>query len=170
MSKPFLGLVRRTPPEAGNIFLGLLPHMLAFARQAQTVAVMSIYQCLCEYVPAKTLRAYASKPMEDRVGIFFNDGLAEHLDEACVDWRQLLMAIITVSVEPKRLDIEKALGRLDASRDGDKKLFHDGEEHNLGKRMQSQGIKMMISHIALKKRSCISKAIFFIVVNRKKEM
>ena len=112
---------------------------------------MSLYWALLEQVPPATVKKHKAKKMEDRVGMFYNSGLAEHLDEACKDWKDLLMEIIQLSVEPKRTDLERALARFDGNHDGE--LWHPSEDHELGKRMQSQGLKMMISHIAAKKRN-----------------
>ena len=111
---------------------------------------MSIYWAICEHVPAARVKKYKAKEMDDRVGLFYTKGLAENLDEACCDWKGLLKELIQLNVEPKRTDVEKALERFDGNHDG--KLWHPSEEHDLSKRMQSQGIKMMISHIAMKKR------------------
>ena len=112
---------------------------------------MSLYWALCEHVPNDKIRKYKAKDMDDRVGLFYSAGLAENLDEACCEWKPLLKEMIEINVEPKRLDIEKALDRFSGNHDH--KLWHPNEEHDLSKRMQSQGLKMMISHIALKKRN-----------------
>jgi len=112
---------------------------------------MTIYWALCEHVPAAKVKKYKAKEMEERVGLFYTKGLAENLDEGCSDWKELLKEIIKLNVEPKRTDIEKSLDRFDGNWDG--KLWHPSEEHELSKRMQSQGLKMMISHIAQKKRN-----------------
>ena len=115
---------------------------------------MSIYWCLVEHVDPSRLRKYKSKPLSDRegIGLFYSKSLGDsslNLDMASSEWTELLKAIIQISVEPRRTDIEKALGRFDV----DGNLWHPDENNDLSKRMQSQGIKMMISHIATKKRN-----------------
>mgnify|MGYP001336329334 CR=1 FL=1 len=42
--------------------------------------------------------------------------------QACKDWKDLLMEIIQLSVEPKRTDLERALARFDGNHDGE--LWH----------------------------------------------
>ena len=121
---------------------------MQFEEVASQGRAMTIYWAFCEHVPADKLNKYKSKPMDERTGMFWHSGLTEHLDEACVEWKQLLKEIISINVEPKRTDVEKAMARWDSAHNG--LLFHADNEHELGKRWQSQGIKNMISHVALK--------------------
>ena len=57
-------------------------------------------------------RLKALQSAEVKYGLFYDEGLSTHLNEACVDWKDLLTAIIAVDVEPNRLDLQAALHRV----------------------------------------------------------
>ncbi len=71
---------------------------------------MSYYWAFVENIPVKRLKALQSA--EDKYGLFYDQGLSSNLNEACVDWKDLLTAIIEVDVEPNRLDLQAALHRV----------------------------------------------------------
>ena len=109
---------------------------------------------LCEHIPSHKLAAVRDPSNPPYVkGLFYDKSMNEsvYLDKACEEWEALLSAIIKAQVEPNRKDIESALGRLNASYQH--RVFHPDADDDNSVRFQAQGIKMMISRIADRKRA-----------------
>jgi hypothetical protein len=79
-------------------------------KKHEALAAMSYYWALVENIPVKRLKALQSA--EVKYGLFYDEGLSSHLNTACVDWKDLLTAMMEVDVEPNRLDIQAALHRV----------------------------------------------------------
>ena len=77
---------------------------------AQESTAMSYYWAVLENIPAKRLRHLQNSI--EKYGLFYDNGLSTNLNEACVDWKDLLTAIMEIDVEPNRLDIQAALVRV----------------------------------------------------------
>ena len=72
---------------------------------------MSYYWALVEHVDNRKLRELSKREEKDKFGLFYDNGLSANLDQACLEWRPLLLAVMEISVEPRRLDIQNALKR-----------------------------------------------------------
>ena len=108
----------------------------------------------CEKIPQHKLAALKDVSSPPYVkSLFYDKSMKEtcFLDKACEEWEPLLIEVIKQNVEPNRKSLEIGLARLNSSHD--KKLFHPDSDHDNSIRFQSQGIKMMISRIADKKRN-----------------
>ena len=111
---------------------------------------MAYFRALCEHVDTKALTAFKK---DRKVGLFYDKSMMEvkYVQQACVEHRVLLRAILEINPEPPRVELQQALDRLNAQHDN---LLFDGDENSdYGSRMQSQGLRLMISFISKKSRN-----------------
>lgn len=126
---------------------------MLYQELASSARSIMFYWMLCEHIPSHKLAGVRDPSNPPYVkGLFYDKSMNEsvYLDKACEEWEPLLSQIIKAQVEPNRKDLEGALGRLNASYEN--RVFHPDPDNDNGVRFQAQGIKMMISRIADRKR------------------
>ena len=84
---------------------------LTLSTLIQSGRAMSYYWAFTENVSPQVLRRLSERSMEDKYGLFWDKGMAASINQTCEEWADLLVAIMSISVEPNRLDLQAALTR-----------------------------------------------------------